>query len=255
MVTLRKTGDVHICKITTIENKEICVKFLSDKDINYGSTDINFANTINRLNSCIKTKNIFLLSDYYSPYTHLIETEYANLGSLYTFLLTKPKKNLVWALLFETIKALRILHNKGILHNDIKPSNILVTLENNRHSIRLNDFNIINDKKVCTPEYASPEIIQKNIYSVQSDIWAIGVVIYELFLRKFPFGSRIEKLSPNDIFKNVLENEPTDISSIPPPFDAIVRNCLIKDIARRPSTINDLIHMTKIKLNAYNRAL
>lgn len=149
MTTLRKTGDVHICKVATRKNEDVCLKFLTDREINNGSTDINFINKINKQSNCIKTKSIAKLSDDYRPYRHLIEVEYANQGSLYTFLETQPKKRIVWALLFKLMKGIGSLHSQGILHNDIKPSNILVTRKNYYSILFYSMISILSEIKKC----------------------------------------------------------------------------------------------------------
>lgn len=252
---------MKVCKVLGADRKEVCIKFVRQCDIG-GDINIGFLNRLNQLENCIKTNRVLALSPDYKPYTHLIETEYANLGSLYAFLDTRPKKRLVYALLFEVIKGVGYLHKNGVLHNDLKPSNILVVFKKNRYGIRFNDFNPANktegpdnDLTICTPEYTAPEIVNKERPSARSDIWALGVLIYELFTGKLPFGSRLDKLSPKQIFKNIVNNSLPDFSAIPAPFDKIVQECLVKNVEDRPGSIKELLQRSKVNTSVLITAL
>lgn len=85
------------------------------------------------------------------------------------------------------------MHDKKIIHRDLKCQNIFLTSDN---MVKLGDFGIArmlsntreNAKTlVGTPYYLSPEIIENKPYSFKSDIWALGVILYELCALKPPF--------------------------------------------------------------------
>jgi NIMA (never in mitosis gene a)-related kinase len=85
------------------------------------------------------------------------------------------------------------VHDRKILHRDIKGQNIFITKNN---TLKLGDFGIArvlnktHDKArtvVGTPYYLSPEIIENKPYSFKSDIWSMGVVLYELCALQPPF--------------------------------------------------------------------
>lgn len=85
------------------------------------------------------------------------------------------------------------VHDRKILHRDIKGQNIFISKTN---TLKLGDFGIARvlnktmEKArtvVGTPYYLSPEIIENKPYSFQSDIWSIGVVLYELCALTHPF--------------------------------------------------------------------
>jgi len=96
----------------------------------------------------------------------------------------------------EVLLGLAHLHGKKkVLHRDIKPDNILV---NSRGEIKLTDFGISRDLNstiamaatfVGTATYMSPERALGEDYSYASDIWSVGMVIYELATKKYPFPS------------------------------------------------------------------
>ena len=84
-------------------------------------------------------------------------------------------------------------HDRKILHRDLKPSNIFLMKDNR---IKMGDFGIArvlrNTREkaktiVGTPYYISPELVESKPYNFKSDIWSLGVVLYELCALKPPF--------------------------------------------------------------------
>jgi len=95
--------------------------------------------------------------------------------------------------LFAVGGALVYIHSQGVLHRDVKPSNVLVTRASKE--IRLADFGIskileathLAHTAVGTPFYLSPEIVQGEPYGPASDAWALGICLYELASLRRPF--------------------------------------------------------------------
>ena len=91
--------------------------------------------------------------------------------------------------------SLEYVHSRKILHRDLKTNNVFVTAENN---VKLGDFGISKVLEKTsdhaqtvngTPYYMSPEVCQNMPYTYQADIWALGVILYELCTLKRPFDS------------------------------------------------------------------
>jgi NIMA (never in mitosis gene a)-related kinase len=91
--------------------------------------------------------------------------------------------------------ALKHVHDRKILHRDLKSQNIFLT---KKGMIKLGDFGIarvLSDTKskaktvVGTPYYLSPEIIKSEPYSFKSDIWSLGVLLYEMCALTPPFNA------------------------------------------------------------------
>lgn len=115
----------------------------------------------------------------------------------------------------QTCSAIYFLHKNGLCHRDIKPENLLLDENNN---IKLCDFswcNKIDRKKpfndFCgTYEYMAPEIIRKDFYDEKVDVWALGVLLFELLHGKSPYAPQnlnlSDKSSAQLLYNNILQN-------------------------------------------------
>jgi serine/threonine protein kinase len=143
----------------------------------------------------------------------------------------------------EISSALHVAHRRGVIHGDIKPANILI-LDDGR--VKLTDFGMArlasHDKKdtplLGTPAYWCPEQILGRPQDARSDIFSLGVVLYEMVTGKRPFDSD----SLQGICTRVLSSKPLPVSqvnpSVPATFDAIVAKTLEKDPVHRYQSID-----------------
>lgn len=115
--------------------------------------------------------------------------------------------------------AVQYAHQKLIVHRDLKPSNILVTKDGNPKLLDFgiakfldkteSDFDAIetqHNERLLTPRYSSPEQIKGEPVSTVTDVYALGIILYELLTGKRPYG--IEETSRFSIEKAVLETSP-----------------------------------------------
>jgi serine/threonine-protein kinase len=139
--------------------------------------------------------------------------------------------------------ALDYAHRQGIVHRDIKPSNILLDTVGR---VKVADFGIAKVTGQSTeltmagsvmgsPQYLSPEQIRGDDLDGRSDVFSLGVVLYELLSGKRPFeGETITTL-----VYQILHKEPppvSDLRSIPPRLETLLRNVLAKERAERTAT-------------------
>jgi len=134
--------------------------------------------------------------------------------------------------------ALGVAHRKGVIHGDVKPGNMLITDDGR---VKLMDFGMArlasHDSKatplVGTPAYWCPEQILGKPQDARSDLFSLGVVLYEMVTGKRPFDAD----SLQGICSRVLSSTPLPPShanpSVPSNFDGIVARCLAKDPAAR----------------------
>ena len=146
--------------------------------------------------------------------------EYADDGDLQTKINKKRKEQkyfsekLIWLYSIQMIEGLKALHDKKIMHRDLKSANVFLT--KNKHQCKLGDMNVskvIKEKflttQTGTPYYASPEVWMDEPYSYKSDLWSIGCVIYEMCELKPPFNGK----NLDELFENVCSGKIKRISS------------------------------------------
>ncbi len=156
--------------------------------------------------------------------------------------------------------AVAYAHQHLVVHRDLKPANILVTPEG---AVKLLDFGIaklIGPEvtgepaertgtllRLLTPDYASPEQIRGEAISTSSDVYALGIVLYELLTGSKPY--RVTDRSPAELIETICETDPPRPSSVARPplakelagdLDTIIATALRKEAARRYASVGAL---------------
>ena len=135
--------------------------------------------------------------------------------------------------------ALAVAHRAGIIHRDVKPSNIIITPDG---TVKLMDFGIAKSPDsdltgqgttLGTVAYMSPEQTRSTDIDARTDVWSFGVVLYEMLAGRRPFAG------DNDgaVIYGIRNDEPAAIDQLrpdtPPAVTQIVETCLAKDPAQR----------------------
>jgi cGMP-dependent protein kinase len=103
------------------------------------------------------------------------------------------------------IIVLEYLHNKNIAHRDLKPANIMIDSNGYLKVIDFGTSKVITDFTntiIGTPHYIAPEILYGKGYSLSSDIWSLGICLYEIFYGCYPFGDSAFDIL--EVYKDVL---------------------------------------------------
>ena len=138
-------------------------------------------------------------------------------------------------------------HRLGVVHRDLKPSNIMVDKEGNA---RIMDFGIARSLKakgitgagmmIGTPEYMSPEQVEGKEVDQRSDIYSLGVVLYEMVTGQVPFEGDTP-LSIAVKHKTESPPDPKDLNAqIPEDLSRVILKCLEKDKERRYQTAGEV---------------
>ena len=164
-------------------------------------------------------------------------------------------------------EAMAYAHSQGVYHRDLKPENLLITPEGR---LVVTDFGIALlsgarrltwrwlTSTVGTPDYMAPEQIQGKRGDARTDIYAIGIMLFEMLAEHVPW----EGDNPLAVMQQHLSAPLPDLhainSSVLPPLEAIVRKCLRKDPDERyqdaGELLHDLQHWQDLDLSGFNFA-
>ena len=155
--------------------------------------------------------------------------------------------------------ALTSAHAAGMIHRDIKPENVIVrddgyvkvldfglaklfdteNQKNARHSTSDSSFNTIPGLIMGTTNYMSPEQIRGGAIDMRTDIWSLGVVLYEMLAGRQPFGAE----TPSDVSASILLKEPEPLQNIEAEeelLNSIVAKSLKKELTARYQSAGEM---------------
>jgi serine/threonine protein kinase/HAMP domain-containing protein len=141
-------------------------------------------------------------------------------------------------------------HAEGVIHRDIKPENLILQQNGD---VKLTDFGLARPLRrtgkahtrpghvVGTPHYMSPELLREQEPGTRSDLYAVGIVLYEMFTGVLPFNGQ----TVSEILAKQLDEMPRPLhlhwSEIPPELERIILRCLEKEPSKRHASVQELI--------------
>ncbi len=185
--------------------------------------------------------------------------EFINGGDFTDLLRKKPSFEVLRKIFIGIMEGLRYLHSNGIIHRDLKPENILIQKEGGEIIPKIADFGIskvlqdggsgASSMIIGSIEYMAPEQFNVVRYgkndqlNTNLDLWSLGTILYEAFTGSAPFGKTKQGVSRDEIMRNILEKNLTEIQKVPEPFRQVVRACLIRDASKRAQTVDQLFDL------------
>jgi eukaryotic-like serine/threonine-protein kinase len=155
-------------------------------------------------------------------------------------------------------RALRVAHEKQIIHRDLKPGNIILHREPDTEEdvVKVVDFGVskltvdgeastMSDGIVGSPAYMSPEQIRSSAVDGRADVWALGVILFEMLAGERPFPGTQPVTVLGQILQQVvprIESVTTDVS---PGFGDVIAGCLERDLDRRIASAAELIRLLR----------
>src|SRR5208282_942130 len=149
--------------------------------------------------------------------------------------------------------ALAFAHQQGVIHGDLKGSNIIITPEGN---IKLLDFGLgrriprsgmeeVTSSRLPLAEagatagtlpYLAPEVLRGGPSSLPSDVWALGVLLYQMATGELPFRGA----TPFELSMEIMVGTPPKLQQLPEPLQSALRRCLEKDAMARLAQVGEL---------------
>jgi len=191
--------------------------------------------------------------------TFLIDMDLVEGRTLINYIKSQPedkKYRYLLLIMKDIVKAIKYLHDNGILHNDIKPDNIII--DKNLTPV-LVDFGVAcTNLSYCTFKeetleccreisgpnmYISPETLKSKAYYKQSDVWSLGLTFYVAASGIYPF---VNNLGVKELFDSIYRDNPAPLVTGNVILDDIVNRSLIKNMKER-ITLNEIIDI----LNKY----
>src|SRR5690348_6567757 len=164
------------------------------------------------------------------------------------------------AYLIDILEALEYAHNQGTIHRDIKPSNIM-TVEDGKH-VKVMDFGLARRTSdmtqttrtgqiVGTIGYLAPERFLSKPADIRSDLYSVGIVMYEIFTGTVPFRNDKDDLVAT-IFSHVHDapTPPHEINrNIPEPLERVIMRAIDKDPGKRYQNARDFVNDLQVLLS------
>jgi len=255
-------GEVFLAQDTKLDRK-VAIKFLNQefsKDADKLNRFIQEAKAASALNH----PNILTVYEIgETDDTNYIVTELIEGRTLREHL--SPKESLqlnqILKIGVQVAEALSAAHTAGIVHRDIKPENIMIRKDG---YAKVLDFGLaklseppasaggqpVASEEATRPQinttpgmvmgtvsYMSPEQARGNPTDARTDIWSLGVVLYEMLAGKVPFTGE----TVNHTIVSILEKEPLQLENVPVELQRIVRKSLTKDVDMRYQSARDLL--------------
>ncbi|XP_012584880.1 PREDICTED: LOW QUALITY PROTEIN: inactive serine/threonine-protein kinase PLK5 [Condylura cristata] len=192
------------------------------------------------LHSCLRHRNIVAFHGHFADRDHVyMVLEYCSRQSLAHVLearqtLTEPE---VRYYLRGLVSGLRYLHQRRIVHRDLKLSNFFL---NKNMEVKIGDLGLAArvgpggrcQRVLCgTPNFLAPEVVSRNGHSCQSDIWALGCIMYLVLTGAPPFvGAPL-----SEMYQNIREGRYPEPAHLSPHARRLIARLLAPDPAQRPS--------------------
>lgn len=172
--------------------------------------------------------------------THYIAMEYVP-GRTLTEVMTDgstPRRRLI-EMIRDVARAVAFAHAQGVIHRDLKPGNVLVDPQGR---VRLTDFGLARDESLevrltrshailGTPQYMAPEQVEGRTREIspRTDVFALGVVLYEILSGRPPFSAA----NAAGLYSKILHSEPDRLSRVDADLEIVVAKALEKSPSRR----------------------
>ena len=178
--------------------------------------------------------------------------EYIEGETLHSWLRDHPKPSLpeIDDIVRQLLDALRVAHAQGVFHRDIKPENLFWTKLQGQATLKVMDFGLAASTNAArltrtgeamgTPVYASPEQLSGNPVEASTDLYSVGVLIYELATGSVPWSQSDPVALTLSKYKSLPKEPIQERQDLPMEWNQLVVDLLSGDPEKRPSTVADV---------------
>ncbi len=190
---------------------------------------------------------------------HYIVMEYVEGITLKTYI--EKKKQLSYkeaiSIAIQVGRGIEAAHNKNIIHRDIKPQNIMISTEG---KVKVTDFgiaraatsNTIHSDVMGSVHYSSPEQARNGFVDGKSDIYSLGIVMYEMVTGRVPFDGDTTVAIAIQHLQEEMESPRSYVTDLPVSLEKIIFKCTQKSADRRYATMGELMNDLKHALTHPN---
>ena len=142
----------------------------------------------------------------------------------------------------QLLMGLAAVHAGGVVHRDVKPENVLVSMVRGQMMLKLTDFGVSRlsygasltkmTSLIGTPEYMAPELAEHDAATPAADLYSAGIVLYEMLAGRTPFAGG----HPMAVLRRQVEQPPPPITGVPGDLWAQIESLLAKDPGSRPGS-------------------
>jgi serine/threonine protein kinase/tetratricopeptide (TPR) repeat protein len=251
-------GEVYLAQDTKLDRK-VAIKFLSEE---FSKDPDKLKRFIQEAKAASALNHPHILTVYEigeADGKHYIATELIDGKTVRERLAQKEPfpLNEILKIGVEVAEALAAAHTAGIVHRDIKPENLMVRRDGYAKVLDFGLAKLSESKPTTTdPEaatrfqvntnpgvvmgtvfYMSPEQSRGNPTNARTDIWSLGVVLYEMIAKRVPFSGE----TINHTVVAILEKEPAPLENVPSELQRIIRKAMTKDVDMRYQSARDML--------------
>ncbi|GBB91904.1 hypothetical protein RclHR1_19340003 [Rhizophagus clarus] len=234
-----------VYKATLFENnKDVAVKRFFSQDIK---------KILNELKSLFQCYDKYFIIKYYGitqdpkSKDYMLVMEYANGKNLYKYL-RENFTNITWYkkinILWKISEGLRVIHEKNFIHRDFHSGNIFLSESDSYQHWQIGDLGLtrhandtfLNGELYGIISYTAPEILKCEKYSKESDIYSIGMIMWELTTGCKPFDNLKNDITESELMLSIIDGERPEITKDTPEcFSNLMKRCWDSNPTKRPS--------------------